>query len=82
VHSCDSKLAVCPPNRRSSTGFAFKPPLTMRMLPRSASAGKSAIVIKSLHLVRPANIAGAISFWRHALADDRRGIETGSSADV
>jgi hypothetical protein len=52
------------------------------MLPRSASAGKSAIVIKSLHLVRPANIAGAISFWRHALADDRRGIETGSSADV
>jgi hypothetical protein len=64
VHSCATtgrESALVPPNCQSSTNFAFKPPLTMRMLHASALRGKSAIVIKSLLLVGRAHIAGTIN---------------------
>jgi hypothetical protein len=56
-----SESALVPPNCQSSTDFAFKAPLTMRMLHASALCGKSAIVIKSLLLVGRAHIAGTIN---------------------
>src|SRR5262249_10628752 len=42
VHNCGTigpVSALVSPNSRSSTGFAFKPPLTMRMLPATALPG-------------------------------------------
>jgi hypothetical protein len=64
VHNCGTSgsiSALASRNGQSSTGFAFKPPLTMRMLQAFGFSGKSVIVIKSLLLVGRANIGGTIN---------------------